>query len=135
MNGQVTVLLSRLATDLSPTGLVPQIGVVDLSTGEWIAGTPSELTEGFGDSGFVLTLPGSQKMLPGDHGDALDMREIVDGVSEWAMDELGRGWPELLDDEGVFVALLQPAWENDQLVWKGGGTSVAVGELSTVKVA
>lgn len=131
----VTRLLERLATDLDPTGLSLHAGVYDLSHRRWIAGSEFELLPDFGDSGYVLVLPGRQHLLPETPDGSPDLLGIADDVREWAMDELGHGWPELYDGAGSFIALLEPYRESDHLVWTDGERRIALGELSSASVA
>lgn len=131
----VTRLLEGLATDLDPTGLSLQVGVYDLAHRRWIAGSEPEPLPDFGDSGYVLVLPGRQHLLPETPDGSPSLLGIADDVREWAMDELGHGWPELYDGAGVFLALLEPRCEFDRLMWTAGERHIAIGELSSASVA
>ncbi|WP_084073865.1 hypothetical protein [Demequina sp. NBRC 110052] len=125
-------VLGAIAADLALVGLDFDAGVLDLARDEWIAGKPSAVADGFPRSGFVMVLRGLQTLLDTDAEGTPSAVSIADIASEWAMDELGHGWPELADSEGDFVCLLQPAAGNSGPVWAGGGVSVPLGSLSTV---
>ena len=88
----------------------------------------------FGDRGHVMVVPGRQHLLPETPDGSPDLFGIVDDVCEWAMDELGHGWPELYD-QGKFVALLEPTRKSDRLMWTAGERNIAVGELSSASIA
>jgi len=101
----------------------------------WCAGAEAEPPAGFGDDGYVLSLPGRQHLLaPTDDG-APDPLGILDEVRDWVMDELGHGWPELLDAGGGFVAVLEPAADAGQVGWAARGHRVPVGELALARIA
>ncbi|MGV8908992.1 MAG: hypothetical protein ACOH1Y_08405 [Propionicimonas sp.] len=64
-----------------------------------------------------------------------DLLAIIGAVQEWAIDELGYGWPEIHDAQGGFVALLEPGQSLAGCVWcQRGSARVAVGELSSLAV-
>lgn len=133
MNERVSNLLPRLAEDLAPTGLKLEAGVFDLASGRWLAGT-GEKPSGFGD-GYVMVLPGRQHLVRADPAGGVDLLAIVDDVRDWAIDELGHGWPEMLDDSGVFIGLLGPVRDGADVAWALGGRRVAVGQLSRAPIA
>ncbi|WP_426322532.1 hypothetical protein [Microbacterium sp. E-13] len=59
-----------------------------------------------------------------------DLIDVVGFVQDWVTDELGTGWPELVDGTGGFTAVLAPAVVDGELVWQGrGGDAIRVGDL------
>lgn len=137
---QVNALLESLIADLTPTGLRPEVGVFDLAHRRWIAGNrqDDQPPPGFGNDGYVLALAGREHLLSetSDAGTPPDLLlGLIEEVREWAMDELGHGWPELYDDAGGFLAVLEPIDDSGRLVWAAGEHRVFVGELASVPVA
>lgn len=133
---QLNELLAALAADLSPTGLSLEAGVYDLTRCRWLTGQRPEVPVGFGGDGYVLTLPGRQHRVPTDRRGKPDLAEIMNDVQDWAIDELGHGWPELCDDEGDFVALLEPDRDGSRCVWAAQGhLQAVVGELARLRIA
>lgn len=138
----LVTVLDRLALDLESTGLVPWLGVFDLAEREWIAGGADQLLvdlddlTAFGDEDYVLALPGRQQVVtPNDRRSGPDPVEIVDQVCDWVMDELGKGWPEWVDEDGTFLAILMPAPDDGSVAWKARDLRVPLGTLATVRVA
>ena len=101
-----------------------------------MVGHRSEVPAGYGNDGYVLSLPGRQHLIAAQQNDAPDVVAIIEEVQEWVMDELGRGWPELCDSDGNFVALLKPMAQGQHVVWSARGTAHApVGELASLPIA
>lgn len=91
--------------------------------------------DGFGTDGFVLVLPGRQKLLPTTVDGGPDLQAIASAIQDWAIDELGYGWPEVCDEEGTFVAILEPAEIDGDVVWADRGSAlVRAGSLGSVRL-
>jgi hypothetical protein len=131
MDDRISVLFEALAADLSSAGIVLTAGLFDPHRGVWMAGTPAAMPQGFETDEPVLVLPGRELSITRVNGEP-NCAAIVDAVCDWAMDELGHGWPELADDDGNFVAILRAAERPGGVTWAGGGQTVAVGQLATV---
>lgn len=132
----VEMLVQRLDADLAATALHLDLGVFDLTHHRWIAGSAAQVPEDFGDEGFVVALAGSQRLLPPQDDGGVDLVGIVEDVQDWAMDQLGHGWPELIDRDRHFVGLFTPEYDRDgHVVWATGTCHVSVGQLSTTTVA
>lgn len=128
-------LLGRLSEDLSPTGLRLNASVFSLADQTWLAGGSGQRPEGFGPDGHVLVLPGRQKLLLAREDGGPSLSAVAGEVQEWAIDELGYGWPELEDEQGTFVALLEPTRIEGVWVWSEHGSArVPVGELSSLRL-
>lgn len=134
---RLEMLLQGLATDLETVGVELEAGVYDLKRRRWVAGRFPEAPFGFGQEGYVLSLPGRQRLLAASRHEAADLlAEVADEVQEWAIDEIGRGWPELCDEDGAFVGLLQFALDGEQCVWAIHARAQAIiGKLSTLPIA
>lgn len=134
MDTPANALLRKLRDDIAPTGLPFHVDVFDVARRQWISGVAAPFPpEGF-DSGFVVSLPGRENAVEAMASGMPDLVAITDAVSDWMMDELGRGWPELADAEGRFIALLTPEATEGGVTWVGGGHRVPVGELNTVRL-
>jgi len=132
MDNPTPLLLAAVAADLASEGLKLDVGLFDPQNGAWVAGTATATPpRGFDAGDLVLVLPGREIALA-KKDEGLDMVALIDAVSDWAMDELGYGWPELADHGGGFVAIMRPAADGGRVVWEGGGRRVPVGKLSTV---
>ncbi len=95
---QLENLLERSSADLSPTGLRLEAGVYDLAHHRWAVGSCPDAPVGFGEDGYVLVLFGRQHLPPTAPDGTPGALEIIGDVQEWAIDELGYGWPELCDE-------------------------------------
>lgn len=136
MDEPVHRLLEHLAADVAPTGLRLQVGIFDLASGGWVVGATNEKPSGFGNEGYVMVLPNRQHLLPTGRDGGVDRLGVVDDVREWVIDELGHGWPELVDDAGAFIGLLEPVQGDDgRLVWVTGDYRVPLGQLAAAPVA
>lgn len=133
----IEVLVRRLAADLAPTGLYLELGVFDLEHCQWVTGSAPDPPRGFGNEGYVLALAGGERLLTPQDDGRFDMVSLVDNVQDWAIDQLGHGWPELLDCDGAFVGLLEPERDSNgqDVAWVTGSFHVPVGQLVTTKVA
>ena len=131
---QLEDLLDRLSADLSPTGLRLEAGVYDLARDRWVAGQGPDVLDDFGDDGYVFVLFGRQHLTTEQDGTP-DALQILGDVQDWAMDELGHGWPEMCNGAGDFLALLEPAREGDRYVWAARGQArAAVGDLASLRI-
>lgn len=135
MSDQIVPLLEGLRADLAPTGLSPAPGVFDLAEDRWLTDQFGEKPQGFGHEGLVLVLPGRQHLIPDTEDGSADLRAIVSEVCDWAVDELGHGWPELYEEAGAFVGLLEPVREGPRVVWAVESRRVPIGALADELIA
>ena len=123
-----TALLGVLA-DLRGAGLIPAAGLYDIGSGQWIVGAGAR-PRGFSGEGFVLRVEGSDHLVADDSTGAADPVDVVAFLQDWAMDQLGSPWPEVVDVVGRFAELLTPRFIDGVLMWCGERAAVAsVGDL------
>ena len=132
---RIRSLVTAGETDLTSSGLRAEVGVFDLRRTAWVTRELGAAPSDFAGGRFVLTLPGRQQSLPDEEAGGSMLIAVVDQVADWVMDETGHGWPELVDEKDGFVALLTPAMTDGRATWVGGGLSVPVGSLSSVRIA
>lgn len=115
--------LASVLADAGRVGFEAPAGLYDLAAARWVsgAGVPPS---GFPREGLVVRVAGSDHLLS--RGAAASMIEVVEFVQDQVIDELGKGWPELLDAEGGFRTVLAAALRDGVLVWRGNGRNVAV---------
>jgi hypothetical protein len=132
--GGLLVALDAVLADLRTAGLSPVVGVYDLDIGRWIR--PAGVApDGFFGEGVVLRVEGNDHLVSRDDEGVPDAVDVVGFLQDWAMDELGAGWPELQGADGRFVEILLPRTVDGALMWCGKQTNVAVGKLGTVPQA
>ncbi|WP_062464404.1 hypothetical protein [Demequina soli] len=118
-----------LSRDVATSGLALELSLYDPRRREWILGD-GDAPEAFGTDGFVMVLPGRAKSIGARSDGGPDLVELVSEVQDWVVDELGRGWPELVSPDGAFAGLLEPGIVAGETVWRSpGATPVAVGDL------
>lgn len=134
VSDRIHLLLEALSADLLTSGIPLPVALFDPRRG-WLSFGPAPATpEGFADEDVVVVLPG-REIAVGRDGDDPDAVALAEAVCDWVMDESGQGWPELTSHEGAFIALLRPKEIEGWLFWEGGGTTVPIGQLSTVRLA
>lgn len=104
----ISLTLYALASDLASVGLALDAGLCDPARDEWVAGIAGTVPEGFDAEDLVLVHPGRALSISRVDNAGEMAVEIVDAICDWVMDELGRGWPELADEAGNFIAPLRP---------------------------
>lgn len=127
--------LEGLDRDLSTVVGGHDLALFALKSRSWVfpqAEPPSRAApDGFGDTGLVVCAFGSEHLIA-DGGMSLTddvVLEVASFLQDEAIDQLGRGWPELVRD-GQFEGLLTCQVRNDALWWcRGAEPVVAVGHL------
>lgn len=126
--------IEAIVHDLRGVDLTPAVDVWDPRMRAWVYRTQDdEGPEGFDDDSYVAVLAGSQRLI-GTIDSGPDLVELVGMAQDWAIDNLGFGWPELVDEQGEYVEILQPAEANGSLVWRSHDHVVAIGLLSSAKI-
>ena len=107
------------------------MGIYHCPSRTWIEGTSEagKDAEGFVDD-YVLSLPGRLLALGTEEDGSFSAVEVMSAAQDWAIDETGHGWPELHTDAGQFLAILQPAFDDNHApVWSSGATTIPLGSL------
>lgn len=126
--------IEAIVQDLRGVNLTPAVNVWDPRMRAWVhAPQDDEGPEGFDDDSYVALLAGNQRLI-GTIDSGPDMVELVGMPQEWAIDSLGFGWPELVDEGGEYVEILQPAESRGSLVWRGRDHVVEIGLLSSARI-
>lgn len=128
-------VLARVSADLRSAGLSVTLGVFDLALGTWAAGRGDVTPSGFGTDGYVLVIGRNQHALRVDDSGQVDAAEILSEAQDWAIDELGRGWPEARASGGG-SSILRPANNGGELVWTDGSEWVVpAGRLDSAGIS
>ena len=126
--------IEAIVQDLRSVNLTPAVDVWDPQMRAWVhAPQDDEGPEGFDGDSYVAALAGSQRLI-GTVDSGPDLVELVGMAQDWAIDSLGFGWPELVDERGEYVEILQPSESRGSLVWRGRDYVVEVGLLSSVRI-
>ncbi len=133
----VPELHRRITADLLPLSLpFEEVQIVRPATGE-SAGSPARdfldlaAAEIDGDDVFVQRRGHWFRVAAPEPAQALC--DIMFQLQDDVMDELGRPWPEVTDDDGAHLAVLTPSLgEGGFAEWSDGkGTRCPIGELSS----
>ncbi|MFT4231767.1 MAG: hypothetical protein QM606_03195 [Leucobacter sp.] len=129
----MNTFLSRIEEDLRTAQISGPMGIYSKAAESWIEGSGHGDPDDF-EGQYVLSLPGRLHALHGADDGGPSPTEIMNEVQDWVTDEIGRGWPELLDETGQFLAILTPSIDSAfGAAWVGAGVSIPVGSLTQWK--
>jgi len=123
-------LLELLKRDLKTARVSGDLGIFSAVDKIWVQGTGEGHPNGF-EGDYVLALPGRLHGIAASRDGGPSAVEVMSEVQDWVIDEVGHGWPELLDQSGEYLAILQPVSSDEhRAVWSGGGVKIPLGSLA-----